>query len=142
MAKLVYGSLFFTTPVETPLAAATPVKALGTTTAGPLGDFTHINNRLTYTGLDTRDFELSADVSMTKAGGGATVGSVHFAKGGSILPGQKINRTLANTSDEGAVGVTGAVSLSTGQYVELFLEDVNGDDLTIQSGGMVIAVLG
>ena len=100
MAKLVFGSFVFTSPVETPLAAATPAKALGTTAAGPLGDFTMpLNNRLLYTGLTTRAFQINMALSAQKTTGGATDAIFHIHINGiSPTPDITIGRTIANNN--------------------------------------------
>ena len=144
MAKLVFGSFVFTTPVETPLAAATPAKALGTTAAGPLADFTMPqNNRLLYTGLTTRAFQINMAIAAQKTTGGATNAIFHVHINDlSPLPDITIERTIANNNDTGAIPICGAFNLSTGDYVELWLETANGDNITIIGGQMVISVLG
>jgi len=143
MAKLVYGSLAFSTPAETTLAAATPTKASGTTTALVMGDFTmSADNRLRYDGVTTRDFEVEISVSLSKASGGATNAMVHIHKNDVHDPLLTIERTLANTSDIGALGLSVALTLEQNDYVEIWLETTNGDNLTIEKGQMVVSVLG
>jgi len=143
MAKLVYGAMAFSASEETILAAATPAKALGTTTALVLGDFTmSANNRLRYDGVETRDFEVDISVSMIKSAGGATNAIMHIHKNDVHEPLLTIERTIANTSDTGAISLTGAVTLEQNDYVEIWVETVNGDNLTIALGQMVISVLG
>ncbi len=64
-----YGSMYISTAIETVVAAQnTPLKALGTTTAGDaLRDFTHAANRLTYTGVPDREFTVIVAISLTAA---------------------------------------------------------------------------
>lgn len=143
MAKLIYGSLAFTTPVETTLASSTPVKAEGITTSLTLGDFTMPqNNRLTYVGTITRDFQIIIALSSIKSSGGATDGIFHVYKNGILIPGITIERTIQNTSDIGAIPLLGAVPMSENDYVELWIETVNGDNMTITKGQIIINVLG
>ncbi len=142
MAKLTYGGLAWATPVETIISAGVPTKALGSTTASQLGDFTHSNNRLTYNGATTRDFGIMITCSFTKASGGSTLGTIHIAKNGSAIAGLQIDRTLPNSSDVGALSVCGSASLSTNDFIELFIHSDNGDNITITTGQICIKVLG
>ena len=143
MAKLTYGSLYFSTPVATVLAAATPLKALGTTTDMQMGDFSSTgNNRLVYGGATTRVFEVTFCGSVTKGGGGSTASSYYIYKNGTLVTGASVGRTIANAADEGAFAVMCHVSLANTDYVELWVETDTGDDLTIQAGVLSARVLG
>ena len=142
--QLTYGSFYFSTPILTPLAAVTPAKALGVTTPLIFNGFTvSASNRMTLdAGQTTRDYEVTLSVSMTKAGGGATLGHLHVAKNGAIVPGAHIHRSLANTSDEGAVSLNFQLELAAGDYIEVWIETTNGDDMTIETGTMTVKVIG
>lgn len=142
--KLTYAGCYFSTPALTTLAAATPTKAAGTTTSMPVDNgFTHTDNRLTLdAGQTTRDYRVSANFSVVKSDGGATDASFYIAKNGSILTPSKIIRTLANTSDHGSVSIGTGVELEADDYVELWVETTNGDDLTVEAGGLGVSVLG
>ena len=142
MSTLSFGSCYWSTATATTEAAATPIKAAGTTTAMQLGSFTTTNNRLTYTGTATRTFEASFTGSSTKGGGGSTIAKYMIYKNGVAVPGAEIDRSKANTSDEGAMSVMCHVSLATTDYVELWVETDTGDDLTIEHGVLAARVLG
>ncbi|GAH05979.1 unnamed protein product [marine sediment metagenome] len=143
MAKLSYGSCYFSTPASTTLSAGTPVKAAGTTTTMQLGDFTHSgSNRLTYTGVTARVFNVAFAGSVTKGSGGSTLAEMYLYKNGTLIPGADVLRLIANASDEGAAAVMCQVSLTTNDYVELWIETDTGDDLTIEAGVLSANVLG
>lgn len=144
--QLSYGSFYFSTPAETSLSASpiAPAKAAGTTTEFVSNGMTVSNsNRITLdAGQTTRDYEVVASISATKAGGGATLGTFYIAKNGTVVPGAMTNRQLANTSDEGAVPITCQLTLEAGDYLEIFVGSANNDNLTVESGGMSVKVIG
>jgi hypothetical protein len=129
-----HGTMYFSTPAATTLAAATPAKASGTTTSQSLAGFTMpANNRLTYTGTVTRHFHVGVNAGVTKAGGGATVGTMSIAKNGTVETGSKVTVTVQNTSDKQHMSTTWALDLATNDYIEVFLESDTGDDITIET---------
>jgi hypothetical protein len=141
MAKLTFGSCYFSTPVETTLTATIPAKAAGTTTAMLLEGFTHTDNRLTNTGVG-RTYEVRFDGSVSKVGNQATEAISRIYRDGSVVVGAGSVRTIANAADHGAFSVAGQVFLATGGYVELWLETDSGDNLTISVGVLSAKVIG
>jgi len=143
MAKLSFGSCYFSTPASTTLSAATPAKAAGTTTSMQLADFTMpANNRLTYTATDTRTFQAMFTGSASKASGGSALSAGYIAKNGSVITGSQVQRQLANTSDIGAGAVSAQFTLAQNDYIEFWVETDNGDDLTIEAGVLSVHVIG
>ena len=143
MAKLSFGSCYVSTAAETTLGANTPAKAAGTTTTMQLGDFTHpASNRLTYIGTETRVFSVVFAGSMLKGSGGSSLVAFHLYKNGTLIPGATISRTVASASDTGAGAVFCQASLSTNDYVELWVETNTGDDVTVEAGILAVTVLG
>ena len=141
--RFAFGGYYFSTPAATTLAAATPAKAAGTTTAGQLDGFTHSDNRLTYgAGEPTQWFQVLGTISSSKAGGGATTGEFFIAKNDSVIVNSRILRNLPNTSDVGALAVGANVQLAAGDYVEIWVETANGDDLTVEAGGLGVSFIG
>jgi hypothetical protein len=131
------GSCYVSTPASTTLAAATAAKASGTTTAGTLGNFTMpADNRLTYTGTATRDFLVSASISAAKAAGTTSLVELHIAKNGTVVTGANVRLQVAAT-DEFQMSLVWPVSLATNDYVEIFLKDDTGDDITVNRGTLV-----
>ena len=134
-----HATMYFSTPAATTLAAATPAKASGTTTSQALTAFTMpSNNRLTYTGTVTRHFHVGVNAGVTKAGGGATVGTMSIAKNGTVETGSKVTVTIQNTSDKQHMSTIWALDLATNDYIEVFLESDTGDDITIETSTVSI----
>jgi hypothetical protein len=127
------GAIYFATPAATSNVAATPIKCAGTTAAqGTALRVTQATtNRLTYTGVPTRNFSVEVTVSLSAAA--ATNGKLHLYKNGSLITGATISRVLP-ISDIGAMAVHALVSLATNDYVELWCETDDGDDITITEG--------
>lgn len=139
-----YGGFYFSTPAATTLAAATPAKASGTTTALSLAKFTMpASNRLTYTGTATRLFHVKTSVTVIKAAStGAALASLYLAKNGSVITGAQNRQMLAdNTTAEYGFDVSWVVSLATNDYLELFLEEAGGDDMTVQLGQLIASAV-
>ena len=133
MALVSYGEFYFAVPAATALGLATPAKAAGTTSGSQLGGFTSpINNRLLYSDADTRTFFVCCAVSITKAGGSQTSVTLYVYKNGVAVDGLRAVRSATNNA--AAASVAGLVQLATGDYLELWLETANGDDVTVQAG--------
>jgi hypothetical protein len=137
----IYGELYFSTPATTSLSAATPAKAAGTTTAGDLSMFTHSNNRLTYTGASSVLVHVVAAFSVTNQTGGSSATTHYIAKNGSELTETAIGRDVSSTA-EGAMATVALVSLAQNDYIELWHETDDGDDLQIESGTITIESYG
>jgi hypothetical protein len=116
--------MHFSTAVETVIAGgATPVKALGTTTAGALQDFTAVsNNRLRYDGAQTAQFLVTAAVSMTSVENTQLVG-VSIAKTGVQVAASEIFRKHGGGADTAASAVVASVTLATTNYIELWVSN-------------------
>ena len=142
MAKLSYGGIYWSTPAATANVNGVAIKAAGTTTAMELGDFTMpANNRLTYTGADTRVFMAQFAGSVSKAAGSSSETTYYLYLNGSPITGSLVGRTLSSSA-EGAFAVSAVVELALNDYVELWLEVDSEDDLTIQNGVLSAHVLG
>lgn len=129
-----YGSMYISTATETSISTQnTPVKALGTTTAGDaLRDFTHTANRLTYTGVPDREFIVIVALSLTAAQNNQIL-AFHLAKNGSVIAASEIQRKAAIGNDIGAASVMVEIDLSQNDYIELWVENKSGDtNLTIE----------
>jgi hypothetical protein len=153
MAKLSYGALFVSSPSATTLGAATPAKAAGTTTALELGDFTHADNRLTYTQATTRDFLFALNATLVKAAGSDSVVTLHVYKNGStsvISEPYDLTRDIVLDQDGNVhnddipirLSLTGTVELAQNDYLEVWLETDTGDDVTLQVAQMTVKVAG
>ena len=134
-----HGEAYWSTPAATILAAATPAKAAGNTTGLHLHGFTHTDNRMTYNGIASHDFLVNATTTLTKAGGGATVGHIYIAKNGVVEPGLEIRQSMAGSTDQVAMAIFGTVELVTNDYIELWVSTDDGDDLTVELGIMNVS---
>jgi hypothetical protein len=144
MAKLTFGSCYFSTSAPTTLdsPAGTPVKAAGTTTAMLLEGFTHTDNRLTNTGV-VRTYEVRFDGSVSKGGSQQDTQTVsRIFVNGLLVTGIGTARTIDNADDVGAFSVSGQVSLDTNDYIELWLETNDGYSLTVEAGVLSAKVIG
>jgi len=139
-----HGEYYFSAANQaiTTLAAATPAKFAGTTTARNLHGFTHTNNRLTYVGIGngSHDFRVGATLTIKlEAGTGATKAKLMIFKNGVAETGLEIRQSLLNTGDEVAMALVGGVTLTTNDYIEMYALTGNGDDLTCLMGVVKIS---
>ena len=133
-----YGAIYWTTPAATSNETNTPIKAAGTTAAqGTANKVTQATtNRLTFTGAGTRTFSVTATVGISAAA--PTVSKLHIYKGGSVVTGSTVSRAISAPSDIGAMAISCFVDLSNTEYVELWCETNDADDITIQDGVLSI----
>lgn len=138
-ATSLHATYFFSTPAATSNVAGVAIKCAGTTTAGPFRGFTvATSNRSTYDGLATKQFLVSATVSMSSAG--ATDAILYLAKNGTEIAGSAVTRAISNTAIA-AVSIAYIVELAETDYVELWCEEDSGNDLRIESGGISISAV-
>ena len=110
--------------VETVIAEVdTPVKIAGTTVANSINQkFSHSNNRLTYVGINSGFFKFDATISFT-AGNNKRIG-FYVAKNGVVIDESEIYRTTSGTNNTGALSVQALADISTGDYLEIWTENV------------------
>ena len=127
-----YGSCYVSTAVETVITVGgTEVKALGTTTAGLLRGFSHANNKLTYLSDQTATFRVEVDAVVICAGDAKTL-AISVAKNGTEVAATKTTLALATGAVPTSMSTVGLVSLTQGQYVEVyFANDTDTDNGTI-----------
>ena len=119
---------------------STFVKIEGATTQGfASADFTHANNKLTYTGTKTKKFKVNVTTTTVRAtGSGDKLGRFAIYRTGS-----KYTKTLSGIRDIGLPRETtfqGVIDMATNDYIEMFVENrTDAEDFTIQNM-MVIAV--
>jgi hypothetical protein len=133
-----YGALYWSSPAATSNETDTPIKCAGTTAQqGSINKCTvTTSNRITFVGSSVRTFHVVATVGISAATT-VTTGKIHIYKGGALITGSTITRYFSN-SDTGAIAISAFVDLTTNEYVELWCETNDGDDLTIQNGVMSI----
>lgn len=83
------------------------------------------SGRFTYDGIITAEFLVNCNVSGTTASGTQTV-SHYLAKNGSIITASKTNREYTSTAVGSPAPATALVTMATGDYIELFLENETG----------------
>lgn len=117
-------------------APNTFTKIAGTTTAGIIQRFTHTDNRVTYTGILTEQFAISATASGTSTGTSPTIRLQirHYDSGGVLLATSATAETNINNANR-AENMTAflSTSVSTGDYVELWVSSSNGANVTVVS---------
>ena len=141
--ELGFGSLYWATAAATTLGATTPAKAAGTTAAMQNNNFTaSTSNRLTYTGTTTLYFKVDCTASMQTAGSGSSLVSLWLYKNGSAITGAEIQRAVATTADIGAGAVSAIIQMAENDYVELWVETDDGDDVQIDFGVLSAVTVG
>lgn len=100
----------------------TPVKVAGTTTQYSISQrFSHSNNRATHIGAITRDFKVTAILSLT-SGNGHQIG-VYIAKNGTVI---NESETYLTTNASGRLengSVHTIAELLENDYIEIFVEN-------------------
>ena len=111
----------------TPVLVSTPTKALGTTTSNAISQrFSFINNRATYTGALTRDFEVEAWSSLSSNNN--NILRLYIAKNGTAITTTFAEATAnAGGRAEGLVTAS-VVELATGDFVEVFVSNETGSN--------------
>lgn len=121
-----YGGCYITS--SAPTAISTPgtyVKAAGTTAVTNVRDVTMpTDNRLTYTGSVDSHFHMVLSVSATTAGSNDNLGFA-IAKNGVVLDHTKLTRFVSTGSDRGALAAHGDVMMSTNDYLEAFVTNLD-----------------
>ena len=103
-------------------ATNTRVKVLGTTTSATITQkFTNTNNRATYIGSLTRQFLITATVSL-ESGTNNQIGC-YIAKNGVVAPESEVYGTTSGTGRAENITVHTLVELSTNEYIEIFVEN-------------------
>lgn len=107
------------------------VKALGTTTADANNSkFTHINNRLTYTGAFNTSFLVSVNAAV-RAGASNQNISIGIAKNGTLLPNSEMTIRTSTSNQEHPGSTQYQIDLVTNDYVELFVKNTNSTDVRV-----------
>lgn len=103
-------------------ATNTPIKVSGTTTNSSVTQkFTHTNNRATYVGSLTRQFLVTATLSL-ESGTNNQIGC-YIAKNGSVSVESEVYGTTSGTGRAENITIQTLVELSTNDYIEIFVEN-------------------
>lgn len=107
------------------------VKALGTTTADANNSkFTHINNRLTYTGAFNTSFLVSVNAAVRSGASNQNI-SIGIAKNGTLLPNSEMTIRTSTSNQEHPGSTQYQIDLVTNDYVELFVKNTNSTDVRV-----------
>lgn len=119
-------------------ATGTPVKVSGTTTASSINQkFSHSNNRLTYTGAITRDFQVTSIVSALSNNNNQV--GLYIAKNGIVIDESETYATTSGTGRAENITVQTIVQLSQNDYVEVWTENNTViRDVTVQDLNTIV----
>ncbi|WP_372857619.1 hypothetical protein [Pseudoalteromonas sp.] len=130
------GLLSFQTPTTTVLAAATPKLITGTWVVQRTSQMTGTAaGRITYNGERNVTVPISATLSIVPVSGTNKVVNVYFAKNGSVITASKISAVISSGSARN-LAVNWQDSLAGNDYYEVFIESVDGTDLTVNTANL------
>jgi hypothetical protein len=104
-------------------------------TAGILSNCTYSSGRITYTGTDTENFKITVSSSFSFAENTTEI-SGYVAVNGTEQTKIGFTRTIGTSGSLGSAALTGILSLSTNDYVEVFFypsSHTGDDDLIIEN---------
>jgi len=108
---------------------------------GTLNEFTHSNNRLTYTGTKTREFKVQTSCVVTANSTGAAV-YVRIAKNGTTIADSENLTVTSAASRWECLSPQTIVSLATNDYVEIWVSHgTNGSNVTQRTMSLIIEAL-
>jgi hypothetical protein len=115
------------------------VKIAGTTVAGSLAQkFTFTNNRATYVGAITRDFKVSAVLTVVAATSNKQIGLYIKKTNTLVTESEQYVTTNANSRAE-AITIQAFVNLATNDYIEIWVEnDTDNTDVTVSFLNVII----
>ncbi len=131
------------TTVTTISASNTWFLAQGTTTAayGNSPKFVHTNQRLTYVGSTTQDFYASGSITIEGAANNQTYGITIGVNGVPSDPDAIEVRAATSGQPYSSIGL-GIVPLSTGDYIELFVKNLNtAQNVTVTEFNIIVQKL-
>ncbi len=141
-AILSYGGFYVSSAAASANITQTVYLILGgTTTALALNHFTHASpNRLTYTGVSTKIFEIICSISFTSSQSNQ-IARFRVAKNGTSDANSEVARKLGTGTDIGALALIDEISLATNDYLEVYATlDVSSTD-TITADKMVCLIV-
>ena len=127
--------------VDTPITQGVPAKVSGTTTENSINQrFSHSDNRATYTGALTRDFEV--DIRAGMSANSNNILHLYVAVNGTAILEPHGAGTSNSSGRADGITVAGVVELSTGDYVEAFVSNESASvDIDVTSLDVVISEL-
>ena len=92
------------------------------------------NGRLTYVGVQTRTFHTACTISFDGEGASTNVYVFGIAKTGTMLTASKVLTSIAAVGDIESTALHVMVTLSTNDYLELFVGNMTDtDDITVKT---------
>lgn len=130
------GSFAFSSAAATAVTTPTWAKAAGTTTSSILRNFTMpSNNRLTYTGTADISAIVVATTTLIASGTTDNIGLAVAYNGAAV----KQVQNYAVAAEKNAVGVSHDLTMSTNDYVELFVNNFDtSTNVTVQFGHLYV----
>ena len=119
-----------TTGFAQTISSGTAVKVLGngSTTANSLFRFTApTDNRLTYQGTKTRNFQINASLSVRVNGGGGDFYAFVIAKDGVLITESNSIVYIPNSTNIQSVSINAIVSMTPGEYIEIYTQRLTGN---------------
>lgn len=136
-----YGCIYISSSAATTISVAgTYVKAAGTTTLAASSADVDMptDNRLRYTGAPDKVFLIAAPISSTCAASNQVL-AYAIGKNGTPDTSTQIKRKIGTGSDVGAMAVGTVLTLSTNDYVELFVaNDTTTGNVTVDFCNIII----
>jgi len=136
-----HADYYVSSSAETTISSiGAAVKVAGTTTNVTAKNFTHTDNRATYTGKDTHVFQVTASISMTSAGNNV-VASLFVYKNGSVIAASEQQRRVNTGTDVGNAALNVMVELAENDYIEIWIaNETTTANFTVEY--MNVAVIG
>lgn len=139
-SHLSFGGLYISSAAATTLTADTWTKAAGTTTSTNLNRFTMpANNRLTYTGTPDVHCHIAMSFTVTSASNAQDF-LFGVAKNDTIDTPSILGRRIVSSSEMGAAAVHTDLTLSTGDYIEMFVQNDTGSNNATLDYGYLFAM--
>lgn len=133
------GGFSWTVPSATTIpGVSTDVKAAGSTVLGALADSFDMptSNRLRYTGAATVAAFVVASLSFSTASSNQQV-DMMIAKNGVVIAASRLRRKTGTGGDVGSTAIHADVSLSTNDYLEVFVANQTSTaGVTIELGSL------
>ncbi len=107
-------------------------------TASHLHGFTHSDGRLTYTGTNTKHFDIAVYVNIESDEAAALV-EIILAKSGATIAGTEMRHDYRATDTDAVLSFGWLLELATNAYIEIFgTSDTNGDTFFVHNLQMII----
>jgi len=124
--------MFNNTTSTTISSSGVAVKILGTTTPNAINQkFTHADNKATYVGAITRDFQVSATATFT-SGNNQVIG-IYVAKNGTIITDSEMYATTSGSGRAESIHIQTILQMAENDYIEIFIENsTSSTDITVE----------